>query len=333
MSHSHNHLFGPFHTKRANRSRMKKLFITTGTLIFVFMVIEFVGGYLSKSLALMADASHMLTDFVSVMLALVGILLSSLPPNPQKTYGYTRGEIIISLLNSVFLIFICLFIVYEAFVRFYHPQIVNPKLMLPVAIAGLIINFIVMYLFHRAESHSGGTIHHHHSHYHESTTSKSKKQKKASKNLLLESAYLHFLTDTLGSVVAIIVAITIYYTSWYIVDPILSIILVLMILHSTVKVITQSCHILMEGTPINLEAKEIEKYLEKNVAGLLDVHHIHLWSLNEEDHLISLHAVIDKNYQFDDVIENITKILKHEFHLVSITIQAESENRCLDNIN
>lgn len=150
---------------------------------------------------------------------------------------------------------------------------------------------------------------------------------------MVESAYLHFLTDTIGSVVAIIVAITIYYTNWYIVDPLLSIILVIMILRSTVRVISQSCHILMEGTPINLEAKDIEKYLESNVAGVLDIHHIHLWSLNEEDHLISLHAVIDKNYQFDDVLENITKILKHEFHLVSVTIQAESENRCLDDVD
>lgn len=164
MNNSQYHLFGPFHTKRADRSRMKKLFITTGTLIFIFMIIEFVGGYLSKSLALMADASHMLTDLVSVILALVGILLSSLPPNHKKTYGYTRGEIIISLLNAVFLVFICLFIVYEAIMRFYHPQVVNPKLMLPVAVSGLIINFIVLYLFHRAEKHGEGHIHAHHHH-------------------------------------------------------------------------------------------------------------------------------------------------------------------------
>ena len=311
--HTHSHTFGPSHKKNYNKKQMQRTILIAMFLVFTFMTIEFIGGYLSKSIALMADAGHMLTDFVSLIFAFIGILIAQKPNNKNKTYGYSRFEVVMSLINALFLIIVCIYIVYEAVLRFYNPTVVNPKIMLPVAVSGLIINFVVMYIFNRAEKKNQE-----HSH---------SKQK----NLLMESAFLHFIADTLGSVVAIIVGITIYYTDWYIVDPILSIVLVLLISNGTFRVVFSSINILMESVPKHIKSEDIETYLEKNVQGVLDIHHIHLWMLNEEENIITLHAVIAKNANFHDVTEEIKHALKEEFHIDHSTVQVEEVNKsCLD---
>ncbi len=312
-NHTHSHTFGPTHIKHYNKKQMQKTIIIAMFLIFTFMCIEFVGGYLSKSIALMADAGHMLTDFVSLVFALIGIMISQKPNNKNKTYGYSRFEVVMSLINALFLIVVCLYIVYEAILRFYNPVVVNPKIMLPVAFSGLIINFVVMYIFNRAEKKNQ-----------ERSNSKQK-------NLLMESAFLHFIADTLGSFVAIIVGITIYYTDWYIVDPILSIVLVVLISNGTFRIVYRSINILMESVPKHIKSEDIETYLEENIAGVLDVHHIHLWMLNEEENIITLHVVIAKNTNYHDITEKIKYSLKNQFHIDHSTIQVEEVNKsCLD---
>ncbi|MDR0485001.1 MAG: cation diffusion facilitator family transporter [Alphaproteobacteria bacterium] len=316
-SHSHKHTFGPRHNKHYDKKAMQRTTLLAMFLVFVFTIIEFVGGYLSSSLALMADALHMLTDFVSLTFVYIGLHISQKSNNKEKTYGYSRFEIILSLLNSIFLIIVCVYIVYEAVLRFLHPTPVNPKLMLPVAVAGLLINLLVMYIFRRTES--------------KNQKKQEKLEKPNSKNLLMESNILHFLSDALGSVFVIIAGITIYYTGWYIVDPLLSLLMVFLISNNAFKIIFSSINILMESAPKDIHSGEIETYLEKNVEGVLDIHHIHLWMLNEEENIITLHAVISKNSSYHDVIENIKNALRSKFHIEHSTIQVEEINKsCLD---
>ncbi len=312
--HSRSHTFGPSHKRKYDRKQMQNIIIISIIIIFTFSVVEFIGGYLSGSLALIADAGHTLTDFISLIFAFVGLQVSRKPNNKNKTYGYSRFEVIMSLLNAFFLIIVCLYIIYEAILRFLNPVVVNPKLMLPVAIAGLIANFVVMYIFNRTEKKS-----------------RSKENKSGEKNLLMESAVLHFIADALGSVIAIIVSITIYYTNWYIVDPLLSVLLVILISNGTFRIVYRSINVLMESTPKNIKSDNIETYIEKNVDGVLDIHHIHLWMLNEEENIITLHAVVEKGANFHDITDNIKHALKDKFHIEHSTVQIEEVNKsCLD---
>ncbi|MCL2566937.1 MAG: cation diffusion facilitator family transporter [Alphaproteobacteria bacterium] len=311
--HSSHHSFGPLHNKHYDRKAMQKTTIIAMVLVLSFTIIEFVGGYLSGSLALMADAGHMLTDFVSLIFVYIGLHVAQKPNNKEKTYGYSRFEIITSLFNSLFLIIVCIYIVYEAVLRFLNPQPVNPKLMLPVAVAGLLINILVMYMFRKAEAKN------------------MKKQHADNKNLLMESNILHFLSDTINSVFVIIAGVIIYYTGWDIVDPILSLAMIALIANGALRIIFHSINILMESAPATIKSNEIETYIEKNVDGVLDIHHIHLWMLNEEENIITLHAVIDKNASYHDIIDNIKQALRSKFRIEHSTVQIEEKDRsCLD---
>lgn len=313
-THTHGHTFGPSHNKNYNKKQMQNTIIIAMIIVFAFTIIEFVGGYISGSLALIADAGHALTDFISLLFAFIGLQVSKRINNQKKTYGYSRFEIIMSLLNAVFLVMVCIYIVYEAILRFLNPVVVDPVLMLPVAVMGLLANFLVMYIFSRAERKN-----------------RSKEEEKQGRSLLMESAVLHFIADALGSVVAIIVSITIYYTNWYIVDPILSVVLVVLISNGTFRVIYRSINILMESAPQEIQSQYIETYIEENIEEVLDIHHIHLWMLNEEENIITLHAVVAKGENFHDVTDKIKHILKEHFGIEHSTIQIEEKDRaCLD---
>ncbi|MDR2008764.1 MAG: cation diffusion facilitator family transporter [Alphaproteobacteria bacterium] len=311
--HSIHHTFGPSHNKHYDRKAMQNTTLLAMALVLSFTIIEFLGGYFSGSLALMADAGHMFTDFVSLIFVYIGLHVAQKPNNKEKTYGYSRIEVIFSLLNSLFLIIVCVYIVYEAVLRFLNPTPVNPKIMLPVAIGGLFINMLVMYIFRKAEAKN------------------MKKQHDDHKNLLMESNILHFLSDTINSVFVIAAGMIIYYTGWDIVDPLLSLVMVILIANGAFRIIAHSTQILMESAPDNIPCDEIETYLEKNVAGVLDIHHIHLWMLNEEENIITLHAVIDKNAPYHDIIENIKNTLRSKFGIEHSTVQIEEKDRsCLD---
>jgi cobalt-zinc-cadmium efflux system protein len=317
---NHNHAVGPSHKKQVSNNA-RKIISISAVLIFTFMMIEFIGGVVSKSMALVADSVHMLSDFISLILVLVAIIISQLQNNIKKTYGYSRFEIVISLSNALFLLFICGVIVFEAIGRMLNPEPVDALTMLPVAIAGLLINFLVLYLINKTgqghgHSHSNDGVHNH---------NHDVKGKNSKRSLLMEGAFLHVLSDTLGSVAAISAGIIIYFTGWYYIDPILSIFIVLLILNSTWRVIKDSSHILMEGSPNNLSAAAIKKDLEKNIVEVIDVHHIHLWMLNEQENLITLHAVVNKDANINKVINAIKEYLKNNYPIYHSTIQLENE--------
>lgn len=302
------HTTGPNHFKNYDGDKRKKIVIISIFLVLIFTIIEVIGGYLSNSVALLADASHMFTDFISLIFTLFGISVAKLSNNSKKTYGYSRIEVILSLVNSLFLIFISFFIVYESINRFINPTTINASIMLPVAIAGLLINFIVMYLF----SYQKGS--------HENNN----------QNLLMQSTFLHFLSDTFGSIIAIAVAIIIIYTNWFIVDPILSIIFVSLINFSAIKIIISSFHILMESSPKNIKAQDIKEELEK-VASVINIHHIHLWMLNEEENLITLHCLIENNGDITKITKELKEKLVSVFNINHSTIQIELDSSaCLN---
>ncbi len=303
---------GPNHLKNYDSSSRKKTIIIAIILVALFTIIEFIGGYISNSLALMSDASHMFTDFISLCFALAGVVIAKLKNNDKQTYGYSRIEIIMSLINSLFLVFISAFIIFESINRFIKPSIVNSSIMLPIAITGLIINFVVMYMFHSQSNHHNQS------------------NKKEEKSLLMQSAFLHFLSDTVGSIIAIAVSIIIYFTEWYIVDPILSLIFVILIDIQALRIIFSSSYILMEGSPKNLKAIDIKNELEK-INGVVNIHHIHLWMLNEDENIITLHALIKDNENITNTTKEIKSRLKEKFNINHSTIQLEySSGDCLN---
>ncbi|MFL1780446.1 Cation transporter [Candidatus Hepatincolaceae symbiont of Richtersius coronifer] len=315
------------------RAHKKTLFIlsTSMGLIFIFMLIEFFGGLISGSMALISDSAHMLSDFISLILALMGVVISKRGNNLAKTYGYKRFEIIIGFTNALFLVFLCFMIVYEAISRLFYANEVNTLIMIPVAVSGLIINFVVLGLFqldknagqfhgHSHHSNSHGAAHTHsqsHAHYDKDhhnhglndasapVSGKQKKIKPKTRSLLMEGAFLHVLSDTLGSLAAITAGIVIYYTNWAYIDPILSIFIVSLIANSTWKILKESFHILMEGSPRHINAANIKSELEKNIESVINIHHIHLWMLNEQENLLTLHAIIQKDKNIASTLNEI----------------------------
>ena len=311
-SHSHNAL-GPNHVNDQNtKQTVKVMKISTG-LIFSFMLLEFFGGLFANSMALISDSMHMLSDFLSLVLALVAMHISKRKNDTKKTYGYSRFEVVASFVNAFALVFICIFIIAESVHRVIEKPPVDAKVMIPIAIAGLICNLVVIYLCWK-DAHHG----------------KKDNTNKQERSLLMKGVFLHFLSDTVGSLIAIIAGIIIYYTQWYYVDPILSLILVVLILRSCWYILKDCTHILMEGAPSNIDSLQLKKDIETNISGVHNVHHIHLWMLNEVENLITLHVELHSNYDSLEVLQEIKVHLIKVYNIKHSTIQIETiQSGCL----
>jgi cobalt-zinc-cadmium efflux system protein len=320
----------------------KKYLYIAAVLVFIFMLVELIGGLVSKSMALVADSIHMFSDFVSVLLVIFAISVAKLQKNLKKTYGYTRFEIVISLINALFLLFISGLVAKEAIERIFNPQPVDALTMLPVAVSGLITILIVLFLINKSgKSHGHGGHNHSHDHSHkyednemhdhEHTENKAEKKKRS---LLMQGAFLHVLSDALSSVAAISSGVIIYYTGWNIVDPILSVLIVFLIFNSTWKVIRDSIHILMEGSPNNINHEELSERLTKNITGIIDVHHIHTWTLNEGENIATMHVVVKQDADISLVKQQIYKYIKTKLKIYHVTVQIEMQGSiCPDELS
>lgn len=267
----------------------------------VITVAEFIGGILSGSLALLSDAFHNLSDVFSLIVSYFALLIGKKTKNSAKTYGYKRAEIIAALLNVVSLFAICTFIIVEAVKRMKNPEPVNLPIMAGVALIGLAGNFISILLLH----------------------------KDAKSNINIKSAFLHLLGDTLSSVAVIITAIVMYLGGWYILDPVISILIALYIIKESFSVFMQSINILMQTSPSGLDADAIKGRLlaEKNLK-VKAVHHIHMWDITPGKTVFDCHAVVNKDdlKNADEIIHFINLILSKEFGICHSTIQIESED-------
>lgn len=256
--HDHGHSHG------GNKKALFLSFLITTT----YMVIEAIGGIMTNSLALLSDAGHMLSDSVSLGISLLAFTIGEKVADYGKTYGYKRFEILAALLNGATLIGIALYIFYEAFQRFKEPPEVASTGMLIIAFIGLLINLLAAWIMMRSGDTEG--------------------------NINMRSAFLHVLSDLLGSVGAIVAALLIMFFSWGWADPLASVIVAVLVLLSGWRVTRDSVHVLMEGTPKGMDLDEIIKEI-KSVDGVLDLHDLHVWSITSDRHALSCHIVAEQD--------------------------------------
>jgi cobalt-zinc-cadmium efflux system protein len=288
-------------SQAADPGRTQRRMLWAMLLTATFTVAEVVGGLLSGSLALLADAGHMLTDTAALGIAWAAARLSQRPPDALRSYGYHRLQVIAALLNSIGFIAIVIWILVEAFQRLQQPVQVLGGPMLAVAVVGLAVNLIALTLLH------GG---HHH-------------------DLNVKAAMLHVLGDLLGSVAAIAAAAVILLTGWMPIDPLLSVLVALLILRGAVSVVRQSLHILLEGTPPEFEREALEQALIEVVPGVTGVHHIHVWSLSPEKPLLTMHVEVADTSDYNRTLLAIKRVLSDDFGIHHATVQIET-GRCVD---
>lgn len=265
------------------------------------MVAEVIGGLLSGSLALLADAGHMLTDTGSLFLAWIAARMSHKPADTLRSYGYHRVQILAAFSNGVFFILIVGWITYEAVQRILNPVEVIGGIMLVIAGLGLVVNLLAFYILHGA----GG------------------------KDLNVRAALLHVLGDLLGSVAAISAAVIILGTGWMPIDPILSLFVALLILRSAWMVVKESTHILLEGTPQDIDIEILQTAIIDAIPCVRDVHHVHVWSLTPEHPLLTLHVNVDSDADSTQVLQRVKLVLQDRFQIHHSTIQVEPAH-CVD---
>lgn len=285
--HGHHH----HHRHQSQKALAWTLGLTAG-----FMVVEFIGGWLSGSLALISDAGHMLTDVLAIGLSLLAIRFASTPANGRKTYGFYRLEILAALANGVTLILLSVYIFYEAWQRFRQPAEINSGLMIAVAFVGLLVN-LAGFLILRTSSR---------------------------RSLNVRGAFLHIVGDLLSSVAVVAGGLVIRFTGLSIVDPILGILIGLVILKGAWDLVREAVDILLEATPVGVEIVKVESALEE-VPGVKDVHHLHVWSLTSGVHALSAHVQIEDQMtsQSDMLLSKINELLEERFGIAHSTVQLE----------
>lgn len=294
--HGHSH-GGHNHAHNANKKALSISF----ALIASFMFVEFIGGYLTHSLALISDAGHMLSDAVALGLSLSALIFGAKAATSSKTYGYKRFEILAALVNGIVLILISIFIFKEAIERLSDPPVVIGKGMMIISAIGLIINIIVAYILH-----SQGSV---------------------EENLNIRSAFLHVIGDLLGSVGAIIAAILILAFEWYIADSIASMIVSVLVLYSGWRVLKESINILMEAKPNNVNSQKMIDILN-TIDGVTGVHDLHIWMITSEFSSMTVHLKVQQDADRDSILEKAKHSIYKEFGLKHVTIQIEGRDIC-----
>lgn len=298
--HDHGHDHGPGHShapkvSAGNQRRVGLAALLTGS----FMLAEVVGGVVSGSLALLADAGHMLTDFAALALAWFGFHLASRPADWRRTYGFDRFSVLVAFVNGLSLFVIAAFILWEAAERLQAPPPIAAPTMLSVAVLGLFVNILAFWMLLGADR----------------------------SNLNIRGALAHVAGDLLGSVGTIAAALIIMRTGWTAADPLLSVFVALIILRSAWAVTRDSAHILLEGAPSGMEADTVAADLAANVDGIESVHHIHVWSISEERPMATLHARIRADASPALVKTAIRERLKTRFHVDHATVEIEDGDR------
>jgi cobalt-zinc-cadmium efflux system protein len=258
--HDHSHGHGHDHAATASARAIGIAAVLTGG----FMLVEVAGGLISGSLALIADAGHMLTDFAALAMAWLAFRVARRPADAQRTYGFDRLSVLAAFVNGLALFAITVWIVIEALERLSDPRPIEGGLMLAVAVAGLAVNLASFWVLSRGDHD----------------------------NLNLRAALLHVLGDLLGSAGAIVAALVILWTGWTPVDPILSVFVAALILRSAWRVVKESAHILLEGTPSGFDAGKVAADLRSAVPEVAEVRHLHAWSITEARPMVTLEAVV-----------------------------------------
>ena len=294
--HGHGHNFFSRATSRDERQADQRRLKGTLALTLVMMVAEAVGGWLSGSLALLSDAGHMLTDVVSLVLAMVALWFSSRPADLKRTYGFYRLEILSAFVNGMTLIAIAGVVAYEAVVRLQHPPALRIDVMLSIAVLGLAVNIAGMVLLRRSHS------------------------------MNLRGAFLHLVGDALSSVGVIIAAIVAWATGFTAIDPIVSLFIAAIIVFGALGLVREAVDVLLEAVPSHIDLSEVLAAM-KSIDGVAAVHDLHLWTIANSMHALSAHLVVrDPGLVHNDRILALVKVALHErFAIDHTTLQIESE--------
>lgn len=295
----HDHNIGASHAQdRADGGRLLAAFV----VIVVFMIVEVVGGIISGSLALLADAAHMMTDAFALALAASAHWMSARPANKKLHFGYRRLQVLAAFVNGIALIALMSWIVFEAVQRSITPVEVSWAPMLVVAALGLAANGIAFRLLHRAGDH----------------------------NINIKGAMLHVASDLLGSIAAVVAAIVIWQTGWTRIDPILSIVVAALIARSAYKLLRETTHILLEGAPQHLDAEMLAKELIASTIDVEDIHSVKISQLTPDQLRLTMHAKIRSGAAADEALKALKSTLEERFGIHDSTIQIEAGCACPD---
>ena len=287
VNHEHDH-------GRRSAKSLTRLKIALG-LTFVYMIAEAVGGYLTNSLALIADAGHMLTDVAALTLTLFAIWFASRPATSKKTYGYYRLEILAAFVNGIALVLLSIWIIYESFARWQSPPSIAGAEMTAVAVGGLVVNLIAVYLLHSDHKH----------------------------DLNMRGAFLHVAGDLLGSVAAIIAGVSITMFGWLWADPAVSAVISLIIIFGAWRLILDSVNVLLEGTPRHINLSAVESTI-LDTAGVGGVHDLHVWTISSGIEALSAHITHDDSVSHSDLLASVRRKLHDSYGIDHLTIQMET---------
>ncbi|HUA79936.1 MAG TPA: cation diffusion facilitator family transporter [Dyella sp.] len=291
-SHVHEH-HDQSHREGAVGPERKLVFalVLTGCM----MIVEVIGGWWSGSLALVADAGHMLVDTAALMLALFAVRVARRPADARRTYGYGRMEVLAGFVNALSQFVLVGFIVYEAIERFFKPVEILSGIMFGVAVVGLLVNVIVLRSLH--------------GHAHDDVN--------------IGAASLHVLGDLLGSVGAVAAALLVRWLDWNWADPALSLLVSLLILNSAWHLLRRSTHILLEGAPEGMDPHEVETVLRDADTSIRDVHHVHVWQLASGSHMATLHLELHDRDDDARALASVNRILLERFGIQHATVQID----------
>jgi len=283
------------HVAQVGRRRLK---IALG-LVIVIMAFEVAGGIVSNSLALLGDAGHMLVDALALGLSLFAMTMANRPPTQQKTYGYHRMEIMAALANGTVLILVSIYIFYEAYHRFLNPPSVNTPVMILVAVIGLAANLAGLLLL-RGVSHG---------------------------NLNIKAALWHIIGDTISSVGVILAGVIIFITGWQFADPVIAVFIGCIILWGAVRIVREAADILLEAVPKNIQVDNVVAAI-KDVAGVNDIHDVHIWTITSGIHALSAHLVIQDQMVSNsaEILRTINRYLAQQFNIRHTTLQLECKS-------
>lgn len=284
----------PDEVRSFKRSRLKMVIIITA----IVMGIEVVGGFLTNSLALLSDAGHMLTHLFALGMSFFAIVLAARPVTKEKTYGFYRAEILVAFVNGIVLLFLTAFIFYKAIFRIISPQPVAELQMLLVAILGLAANGAGIFLLHGI----------------------------GREDINVKSAFLHLIGDTASSVAVVLGGLIIYYTGNFLIDPLISILIGILILIWAGKLLAESTNILLEATPKHLDIDEMVSFIKRRVPGVKAIHHVHVWVITSHMYAMTAHVIVEDITvnQSHKILDRINELLEEQFDISHTNIQFEA---------
>ena len=298
-SHSHSHSHDHGHTHTPAITALSRAFIIGIALNVAYVLAEGIAGLWFHSLGLLSDAGHNLTDVASLVLALVAFKLAGVTANRRYTYGYKKSTILISLLNALALGVVVVFIIIESVQKIIHPQPVQGQVISIVAAIGVVINGFTAYLF----------------------------MKDQKKDLNVKGAYLHMLADTLVSVGVVVSGIVIYFTGWYVIDPVIGLVVAIVIVFASWELLRDSLRLALDGVPTQIDVEKVQKLMEQH-DGVKEIHHLHIWAISTTQNALTAHILVDDIAGMEHTKEQLKAKLS-EMGITHATLEFEtSESHC-----